>query len=620
MNPALKFQQAFALYQQGRLTESAAILEDLRERLPREPQVLELSAVVALQSGLPDVAAQRWFEQLRLEKKNPVVHSNLSMVLHELGRDDEAFKHASKAIRLDPRLPQAYNNLGNIYNSASQLKKAKDSYAKALQLGFDDPKVLVNLADVSVRLDEILEARSFLERAVSRFPDFSPAHTNLGVVLMQLGEKEAAVSEFSKASSLDPKDPEPLAGLASLHIQQRELDEAEAAARRALAIRPVHTGALLSLARTLVKKGEPLEARALLSDALARLAVADDTASLLGRSQLGFELGAVCDRLKEYDEAFTAYEEANRLKSLAEGRRYDGRADKSYHDHIRQAYSEKAWCERLRGLQVTNRDAGPKPIFILGFPRSGTSLLEQMLGAHPLVQPLGELTGILKIANGEAAAKLFGKKMDSMALLKLSDAKLKRRLAELRDYYLQHAAQAPGFDASIPWFTDKMPHNSVHVGLIRLLFPDSPVIRVVRHPLDCCLSAYFANFSHGHAYTSSYAETLGHFRNVMETFDAFSNFAPEGIAQVKYEELVDDPEKELRRLLEIAGLPWADACLRQEESQRVVRTASYDQVRSGVHKGSVFRYQNYLERIKEDIPVVADVIVRLGYPAVEIGV
>jgi tetratricopeptide (TPR) repeat protein len=819
MNPEQRFHQAHLYYQQGRMAEAAQLLEGLRRQFPRQAQILELAAVVALQSGRPDIAAERWAEQVRIEKKNPVAHSNLSMALHALGRLDEAFDHARRAVRLDPKLAQAHNNLGNVYNAGNRLDKARESYEKALRLGLREPRVLVNLGDVCHRTGDDVAARKYLEDSIRSFPDFAPAHNNLGVVLMELGDPEAAQRAFDKAIALQPDDPDAVINLATLHGRRGDKEAAEALLQRALKAHPKHHGALVNLARLRDSQGQVAEAQGLLREVLAmrpddadaltllgqmqvdyqgyadaeelfvkavksdplkvkahtglaecllergRLEVArkhldkarallpdsdevayvsnriqyelghvdaavqgwrdfiarhpalrfgytgladllakegrledarqvyregeaagvdsapffhkwslfeenannleaahelakkvaernpgylgeavlrarllrrakdyqgayealrearlDEVASLVSKAGYLFELGSVCDKLKRYDEAFTAYNEANRLKFQRHGQGYDAARDLQRQEDIRLAYSEENWHKRLKALAVTTPVAGSQPIFILGFPRSGTSLLEQILGSHKDIQPLGELIGIADIFSGKAAKRVLGKAIQGIDLLKGDDDTVRQRLQAMRDYYLSRAAEIPGYDAATPWFTDKMPHNSMHIGLIRLLFPDAPVIRILRHPLDCCLSAYFSNFSTGHSYTSSYPSTVTHFRNVMETFEAFRAFAGEGIAEVRYEDLVADRETEVRRLLEFAGLPWDDACLHHEKSTRVVRTASYEQVTNKIYSSSVFRYRNYFSHIRDAVPIVEDLVERYGYPAIEEGV
>ena len=258
------------------------------------------------------------------------------------------------------------------------------------------------------------------------------------------------------------------------------------------------------------------------------------------------------------------------------------------------------------------QEKGPTPVFIVGFPRSGTSLLEQILGSHPQIAPCGELLFIGDISNRKAA-EITGSDLSYPDLLLDSTNPLTvDKLRALQDYYLDGVKSLDVTDADTRWVTDKMPHNALHVGLIALLFPASPIIHISRHPLNSCLSAYFSNFTSGHRYTSSLESTAQHYKQVM---DMLLHYRTIGInlLEIHYEDLVQNQENVTRQILEYVGAPWDDACLQHHKSNRVVKTASYEQVTQKIYTSSLYRYRNYHEAVKPIIPILESTIEQFGY-------
>ena len=325
-----------------------------------------------------------------------------------------------------------------------------------------------------------------------------------------------------------------------------------------------------------------------------------------------FELGEVNDKLGNYPAAFAAYDEANRIKNEYVGRVYDEDADRQRFTDWKTFFNRDNW-DRLRGVPLDDSNTRPRPVFIVGFPRSGTSLLEQILGSHPAVAPAGELTWMHDLA-GEPGQAIIGSDMPYPDLLLDPDAPLDQgKLAAMRDYYLDNIRELGIADADTRWVTDKMPHNAIYLGLIALLFPESPIIHISRHPFNSCLSAYFANFKSSHRYTSSLEGTAKHYRQVMEMLDHYRTTLQPRYLEIHYEDLVDNQEAVTRQVLEFIGAPWDEACLEHYKSKRVIRTASYEQVTRKVYRSSLHRYRNYADAVKPLIPILEPVLERFGY-------
>jgi hypothetical protein len=251
-------------------------------------------------------------------------------------------------------------------------------------------------------------------------------------------------------------------------------------------------------------------------------------------------------------------------------------------------------------------------VFIVGFPRSGTSLLEQILGSHPQIAAGGELEFISDLS-GPKGCDITGSETGYPGFLLDADASLaQQHLREMRDYYLDSIRGLGIIDGNTRWVTDKMPHNAVHVGLIRLLFPQSPVIHISRHPFNSCLSAYFANFKSGHRYTSSIESTAAHYAQVMDMLRHYRRIGIEFL-EMHYEDLVTGQEAVTRQVLEYIGAPWDDACLQHHKSERVVKTASYEQVTQKIYTSSLYRYRNYPEAVRRMTPVLRTTIEQFGY-------
>ena len=805
-----RLNQVIRHYQQGNLQAAGQLAEQMLRNNPDDAQLAEISAVIALQTGRPELAIDRFKQQIALQPENALAHSNLCMALHSMGRDEEAYLQGQQAIRLDPQLADAWNNLGNIYKSGNHLQGALEHYEKALQFDDTDPELHVNAGTVSQLLGDLDTAEHRYRNALKISPEFASAHNNLGAVLQRQERIEEAEAEFRTAIKLQPDNPEFLTNLGSLLIDHGDTDTARDYLEKAIRIDPDYAGAYVSLgnlyerlddddntrkyyekallldpdnsivhcnmAYRLLELGEHKQAvdhfvralksnpnsamglaglgKAMLSQdkidqaeeyinkalalapwdmhahvakaslhdhqrdstaaerewrhviehqpakcdgytglakhysalgqydearALFRLAEENNAANLrvyqawsqmeeqvhnldeaerlaekaisfdasypglgilksklarrrkdytaahdiLGRidgtaidnnhikASYLFELGIVLDKLGRFPEAFAAFEEANQAKNCYAGRVYDPENDQQKFARLKQAFSKENW-QRLSSMMIPDDENTPQPVFIVGFPRSGTSLLEQILGSHPQIAPAGELEFITDLSR-QTGSDITGSKLAYPAFLLDKDAPLTRQqLLEMRDYYLSGIKSLGVIDSSSRWVTDKLPHNAVHLGLIKLLFPRSPVIHISRHPLNSCLSAFFSNFMSAHRYTSSLESTAQHYKQVTDMLLHYRSIGIEFL-EIRYEDLVTDQEAITRQVLDYIGAPWSDACLQHHKSDRVVKTASYEQVTQKIYTSSLYRYRNYREAVQQIIPILRPTIEHFGY-------
>ena len=343
------------------------------------------------------------------------------------------------------------------------------------------------------------------------------------------------------------------------------------------------------------------------------LAVLDEMAKLNQNGRLGpnelAEQGRMLDQVGRYDEAFAAFDEGKRVARELSGHAYlDQQAD-----NLITRMGGFFTAGRLQTLpRATVRTDVPQPIFVLGFPRSGTTLMEQTLSAHPKIVAgdelplINDLTGLMpRMLNSPLGYP------EALAELWMGDQR--EGLDNLRDYYLQKVQQMHILTEGATWFTDKMPLNETHLGLIALLFPEAPLIHVIRHPLDIMVSAVSNHFTHGFFCASALETAATHYVRVMDLVQKYRSEMALRYLPVRYEDMVTDQENTVRSVLDFIGEPFDPKCLQFHENQRYARTASYAQVTERLYSSSRFRYKNYRKHLEPIIPILQGHIERLGY-------
>lgn len=436
-----------------------------------------------------------------------------------------------------------------------------------------DPQLLHKIGTCYGHLAQAEDAADFIRRALDIEPSV-PRWCDLAVCLQTLGRLDEAMDACDRALDLAPGDAATTATKASvLNMLARSEEACEILTPLAAAEKPPLRVASV-MASTCRRLGRPEAALDLVDRCLghAREASPDDHATLL------FNKAELLHRLKRYDEAFAAYAEANAIKSARNP------FDPDEHDTTVTRIIE-TWTAEAHRKAPRSKNRNDRPVFILGMPRSGTSLVEQILSCHPEIYGGGERPGIIK------AADRFGRKARQRgdAANLLAGITLRDINAVSREY-LQELPRAAGAARRI---TDKMTVNFMFLGLIALMLPQSRVIHCIRDPLDTCLSCYFQDFAgalpfswdlgHLGRYYRAYERLMTHWKAVVDV----------PVLDVVYEDLVDDAETIARRMVDHVGLAWSDECLRFHESRRVTVTASIDQVRQPVYRTSVGRWEAY---------------------------
>lgn len=509
----------------------------------------------------------------------------LAMVNGELGNYEEAEHGCRRALDCNPQLGQAHYVLGKVLKAQGALEQAADQFRRALALGAIGAEVYNDLGSTLAALGQLEQSVDCYHQALRRQPRYARALCNLGVAQSLMGRFEEALESYRQLLAMMPGNPDAIVGIAEIHGKRGDFDAAYAVLRPVLpnTKNPRVAIGFGSVARQL---GRRREAIALLEGLLNDDQVAlqpDDARSL------NFQLAKLYDETDQYDRAFDHYRRGNRLG----GTRFDLNSHVSGVAQVIAAYS-KAFMEQAPRSEVLSR----RPVFIVGMPRSGTTLVEQILASHPQVWGAGELNFIPSMV--AAMPTLPGTDIADPAYVKTLTTEECSKLAQA---YLDRLADV---DAESVRVTDKMVDNFLNLGLIALLFPRARVVHCVRNALDTCLSCFFQDFALGHGYAGDLEQLGVYYREYRRLMRHWREVIDLPLLEVQYEELVADQESASRALIEFCGLAWDDACLRFYEHDRVANTASYDQVRRPIYTGSVGRwrrYEAYLDPLKKALQI-----------------
>ncbi|HEX4173016.1 MAG TPA: sulfotransferase [Acetobacteraceae bacterium] len=503
-----------------------------------------------------------------LDPNNLSATNELALILLGKGSLADAEYHARNAVRIAPENPQAHNLMGMILTEANRPQVGEYHYRRVLELtGQRDPILLANLAWNLKNQGRMQEARALYQESVAAAPDIRQT----------------------------------LLGFAGLEEADRNFDGAAAILDRADALFPKDEGVRLTRAVLLGRMRH-------YDQALALIDASADGNGRLGPNEL-LEKGRLLDRLGRYDDAWAAFTEGKRLARELSGLAYLDDDAGQLIDRLRGFFT----AGRLRLLPRANlRSDVPQPIFILGFPRSGTTLVEQTLSAHPNIAAGDELPLVHEISTimPRMLASPLGYP-EALAELWMGDQRA--GLDNLRDYYLQKVQQMGVLRDGATRFTDKMPLNEMHLGLIALLFPKAPLIHVLRHPLDIMVSALSNQFTHGFFCAYDLQSAARHYVRVMDLIQHYRAEMTLRYLPIHYEDIVTDQEANVRAMLAFVGEPFEQACLTFHHNRRYARTASYAQVAEPLYDRSVNRYRHYRAHLEPVLPILQPVIERLGY-------
>jgi tetratricopeptide (TPR) repeat protein len=570
--------EAFALalehHRAGRLEAAEKIYQQILAAKPNQADALHLLGLISSQRG-HHAAAIPYFERaIALQGNTAFFHNNLGEAYRALGRIADAVVCYRRALALTPGTPEVHNNLGNALKGQGKLDEAAASYGRAIDLQPTFAEAHNNLGNIRQAAGNVAEAVDCYRRALELKPGYAEAHNNLGNALKDMGRPEEATAFYRRAAELRPGFFEAHGNLGHVLEEMGDLRAAEASFRAALRYNPRFAMAHCKLAELL---GGELPA----DDVTAQRRLLEDAE--LPDSQrlwLHFGLARVLDARGHYAEAAEHLECGNAMQlaeSSRRGQEYDPQQHEARVAQIIAACSSE-FFQRVRGFGLESE----VPVFIVGLPRSGTTLIEHILASHSQVFGAGEIT----FARDTMAA-LAAPGTDAIDGLRRLDEETARQIAA------RHLERLRGLYPSVPRIVDKMPDNYQFLGLLAVLFPRAKLIHCRRDLRDVAVSCWMTHFQdvpwandprHIASRIRQYQRLMAHWRTVL----------PAAILCVDYEETVADLESVARKLIEWCGLAWEPECLEFQRAKRAVKTASSVNVRRPVFKTSVGRWRHYV--------------------------
>lgn len=477
-------------------------------------------------------------------------------------------------LKTRPNDVRALQLLGEIAALAGLLHEAEALHRRALSLGADFELARLHLANVLNDQGRPGEALAELKRIDTRIRELEGFRRLYADLLSQIGEFDEAIDIYRQIVGSDPKNLDAWSRLVFLLSTVGKSHEAVDACRSALAISPIsgRPWAMLASLKTYRFTAADIEA---LEGALA-----DRRPSSEDRLQLHFALGKALEDHENFHSSFDHYRRGNELRKARI--RYAPEWGGVLLERLRSVFTRE-----FMQSHAEKGDPTPDPIFIVGMPRSGSTLVEQILASHPMIEGTGELPDIHALAISLDADPRLGPRniryLDRLAAL--SDA----QLCELGRLYLERTRIQR--KTRRPFFVDKMPSNWAHVGFIKLILPNAKIIDVRRHPLACGFSNYKQLFGRGQEFSYDLAHIGAYYRDYSAAMEHFDQVAPSAIHRLIYERLVSDPEKEIRLLLDFISVPFDRSCVRFHETKRPVRTPSSEQVRQPLRADFVDRWK-----------------------------
>jgi tetratricopeptide (TPR) repeat protein len=601
-------------------------------------------------------AAEQATEILKVMPDQPNALALKGLALGRLGEGDAAIETLRRAVQLKPALPEAWRALGDHYTALEMREAADGAYAQAIRHSTHDPKLmgaalaLVEnripeaelalrehlkrhptdvaairmLAEVAARIGRYVDAENLLSRCLELAPGFAAARHNYAMVLHRQNKPAAALAQVERLLADDPRNPGYRNLKAAILGRIGEYAASIEHYKSVLADYPNQAKVWMSLGHALKTAGnnaesvdaylKSIERAPNLGEAYWSLAnlktfrftpqQKEAMRAQLAREDLGaedrfhfeFSLGKALEDDGEYADSFAHYREGNRLRRQMI--RYDAKENSAHVERSKRLFTREFFAER-EGMG----HPAPDPIFVVGLPRSGSTLIEQILASHSSVEGTMELPDVAMLARvvGGRTTRSAGSAYPR-ALEKFSAEEL-HALGER--YLTQTRIQRK---TSAPIFIDKMPNNFAHVGLIHLMLPNSKIVDARRHPLGCCFSGFKQHFARGQNFTYDLTEIGRYYRDYVELMAHFDAVLPGRVHRVLYENMVEDTEGEVRRLLAYCGLPYEEAVLRFHENQRAVRTASSEQVRQPIFREGVDHWRHFepwLAPLKEALGDVA---------------
>ena len=611
------------------------------EVVPRHADTTRVLAAALRLSGDPEAAVATVGPLVQALPNLPLAQLELALSLERLGRTAEAVRAFDRASALEPRLSEAWRGLSETLELLGDSAGAEKALARQLRASTRDPLLVEAatalsdnrlgeaerllrerlkqdagdvaairmLAETGARLGRYAEAEALLTRCVELAPNFAAARHNLATMLYRQNKNLEALAQIEILTAKDDRHPGYANLRAAILARLGEYDRAIAVCERMLADYPNQPKGWMSYGHALKTVGrqgdsiaayrEALRQAPTLGEAWWSLAnlktvkfspedVAAMTAALDApdlsdddRLHLRYALGKAFEDAGRWDESFARYAEGAAIRRAQLG--YDADENAAETARTKAVFTPRFLAERAgQGAEA------PDPIFIVGLPRAGSTLIEQILASHSMVEGTMELPDLIVMARrlgGKTAHRAESSYPEVLAELSPD------QLRELGEEFIERTRVQRKTDK--PFFIDKMPNNFAHTGFIHLILPNAKIIDARRHPLGCCFSGFKQHFARGQAFSYDLTDIGRYYADYVALMAHFDAVLPGRVHRVIYERMIENPEREIRALLDHCGLPFEAACLSPHENDRAVRTASSEQVRRPIFKDAVEHWQKF---------------------------
>jgi tetratricopeptide (TPR) repeat protein len=634
--------------------------EEILKSAPGHPQGLLILAIAKRLTGDAPAAGAILTHLARADRQNAELHFQLGLALADQGQTRFAKSALQTAVGLKPQLAEAWQSLSALLALEGDDRAAQDALAQHIRASLSDPLLLEAashmcagrlaqaerdlrcflkdqpdnapalrmLGEVGTRLGQFADAEALLEHCVHVAPEFLPARHNYAVVLYRQGKAAEAIQQIDHLLQAAPKDANYLnlkaAALGQIgdydtaidlyaDVLRRHPDLAKTwmsyghalktagrtkdgvdAYRRAIELMPNLGEAYWSLANLKTIRFSDSEITAM------KAQLARDDLSADDRLHFEFALGKAYEDRGEDDACFDHYEQGNRIRRT----QLDYDADEMTAQRLR---AQATLTAEFFGARKGFGDPAPDPIFVLGLPRSGSTLIEQILSSHPAIEGTMELPEISSMARQLGARR---RKSDDTLYPEILGDLSPERCAELGAEFLDRTKVQRKLGRA--FFIDKMPHNFLHIGLIHLILPNAKIIDARRHPMATAWSVFKQHFARGQAFSYNLVDIARYYQDYVALMDHFDCVLPGRIHRVIHEHLVDGTETEVRAILDYCGLPFDPACLKFFENDRAVRTASSEQVRRPISREGLDQWRRFEHRLTEAQAILAPIIA--AYP------
>lgn len=586
----------------GRVAASEAPCRKAVELNPKNPEALNNLANTLRDLGDVDKAIEYYREATDIMPDFYVAHNNLAIALLDKERCKEAAVAARYAIAFNREFPEAYGNLSKALLGLGEYDQAHMAAQKAVYFQPDSPEAYIDLAEVLLRADRVDDGEAALQEAMKRNPDSARCFMKISEVKDITNDAEGSLEALERALELSPDMPMLIIKKAQILSGINRVPEALELIDEVLAYKPGYIGAKQLKAEILISVNENEQARVLVREileaaehvvgpygtltSLKKFESEDDpdfvamktvwkeveeSGSMEEKVTINFAMSDAYEHMKKYDEAFEHLKIANDTKRKIIP--YDSSKQPKTFVGPKSFYTPEFFeQEKGRGYKTD------LPVFIIGMPRSGTTLTEQIISSHPEVYGAGELTIITNI-------KKENRKIEDVDFTEIG-----------RDYIEQASAMDKSGKARR--ITDKMPANFLNVGLIAAALPDAKIIHCRRSPMDTCLSCYKQNFARGQYWSYNLEDMAAEYKRYLDLMEYWREVLPGRFMEIDYEETVNDLEGQARKLIDYIGLDWDDACLKPHKQKRLVMTASKAQVTKPVYNTSVEKWRKYEKGLK----------------------